>query len=136
MEQDKPATEEPRSGFWVGWVIFTAVLMWLVGMFQIIAGLTALFDPESLAVTNDRLPVVGFPVWGWIHIVIGTIVIFAGIGVRAGRRWARAIGIVLAALSAIGALAYSPAQTGASLLVVVVDILVIYGLSVHATEPT
>jgi hypothetical protein len=129
-------TEEPRSGFWVGWVIFAAFLMWIAGAFQIIAGITALSDPESLAATADRLPAFGFTVWGWVHIVMGTVVIFAGIGVRAGATWARAIGIVLAALSAISNLTYAPAQPEASILLAAMDVLVIYALAVHAREPT
>jgi hypothetical protein len=128
-------TDEPRSGFWVGWIIFATFLMWIVGAFQIIAGLTALLDPESLAASSDRLPAFGYPVWGWIHIVLGTVVIFAGIGVRAGARWARAIGIILAGLSAIGTLVYAPAQPEASILVVAIDVLVIYALAVQAAEP-
>jgi hypothetical protein len=129
-------TEEPRSGFWVGWVIFVSVLMWIVGAGSVIAGITALGDPESLAASADRLPAFGFTVWGWIHIVLGTVVIFAGIGVRAGARWARAVGITLAGLSAISTMTYSPAQPEPSLLIVVIDVLVIYGLAVHARERT
>jgi hypothetical protein len=129
-------TEEPRSGFWVGWVIFVSFLMWIVGAAAVIAGLTALGNPGSLAASADRLPAFGFTVWGWIHIVLGTVVIFAGIGVRAGARWGRAVGIILAGLSAISTMTYSSAQPEPSLLIVAMDILVIYGLAVHAGERT
>jgi hypothetical protein len=124
--------EKPISGFWVGWIIFAAVMMWLVGAFQIIGGITALTDPEGLVVTNERLLAFDLRVWGWIHIVMGTIVIFAGIGVRAGAAWARAVGITLAGISALSNLVYAPAQTGAPVLIVTIDILVIYALARHA----
>jgi hypothetical protein len=38
--------------------------MWILGTFQIIAGITALFDPESLAASADRLPAFGIPSGG------------------------------------------------------------------------
>jgi hypothetical protein len=124
------------AGFWVGWVIFASVMMWLVGAFQIIAGITALTDPQGLVVTDERLLAFDLTVWGWIHIVLGTVVIFAGIGVRGGAVWARTVGIALAGLSALSNLAYAPAQTGAPVLIVAIDILIIYALARHARGRT
>jgi hypothetical protein len=127
--------EERTSGFWVGWIVFAALMMWIVGAFQIIAGITALTDPESLVVTDERLLAFDATAWGWIHIVLGTIVIFAGIGVRAGAVWGRAVGITLAGLSALSSLAYAPAHD-ASIVILPIDILVIYALAVHARGRT
>jgi hypothetical protein len=120
------------SGFWTGWIVFASVMMWLTGAFQIIAGITALTDPEELVITDERLLAFDPTVWGWIHIVLGTVVIFAGIAVRAGAVWGRAVGITLAGLSALSNLAYAPSQTGAPILIVAIDILVIYALARHA----
>jgi len=39
--------------------------------------------------------------WGWIHLIVGVIVAFAGWGLLSGRIWARVVAITLAVLSAI-----------------------------------
>ena len=39
--------------------------------------------------------------WGWIHLILGIVVALAGVGLLAGRSWARVVGITLAVLSAI-----------------------------------
>ena len=40
--------------------------------------------------------------WGWIHLLLGILLVFAGFGVFAGQLWARTVGVLVAGLSAIG----------------------------------
>jgi hypothetical protein len=48
-----------------------------------------------------------------------------------GNVLARTVGVVLAGLSALSALAFSAAAPAWALLVIVLDVLVIYALTVH-----
>jgi hypothetical protein len=53
MAQYELNREPPLSGWAVGGITFAAVLMIMVGLFQAIAGLTAIIDDEFFVVTRD-----------------------------------------------------------------------------------
>ena len=117
---------------WTGLVVFAACMMWLLGFFQAIAGFAAIVNPDYYTVATARLLLVSsYTTWGWIHLVLGVLVFLAGIGVMSGNPLARGVGVVLAGLSAISALAFSPAAPVWAVVVVVIDVLVIYALVVH-----
>jgi hypothetical protein len=124
------------STTWQGWAYFGAVIMVLVGLFQATLGLIALFDEEYFTFrSNELLAIHNYAPWGWVHLIGGLAAVVAGAGIIAhGRRWARVLGVVVAALSAIvnlGFLAASPVWSG---LVITLDVLVIYALTVHGRE--
>jgi hypothetical protein len=119
---------------WVGWAIFACVMMVLVGGFNIIYGLVALFDDQKLLATKSALVVFDFTTWGWILLILGIVQVLAAMAVFAGKLWGRIIGIIMAGLNAWGALTFLQAQPVWSALIIVVDVLVIYALSVHGRE--
>jgi hypothetical protein len=107
----------------------------MVGAFQIIEALTALFRRTYYTVNNDHLLVrVNYTGWGWIHLVLGVLLVCAGLGLFTGQMWARVVGVVLAGLSAVANLVFIAAYPFWSLTVIFLDILVIYAISVHGRE--
>lgn len=128
---EAPAT---RTG-WAGWVIFAAVMMTVVGAFQFIEGLTALFRRSYYLVVNDDLLVrLNYTGWGWIHMIIGGLLVIAGLGLFTGRMWARVIAVTLAGLSALVNLAFIPAYPWWAITVIALDVFVIYAICVHGRE--
>jgi hypothetical protein len=119
---------------WVGWVYFAGILMIIMGIFQAISGLTALLNDEWFLVTKESLVTFDFTTWGWVHLLVGGVVIAAGSAVLNGRTWGRVVGIALATLSAIANFLFIPAYPIWSILVIVVDVLIIYALAVHGDE--
>jgi len=119
---------------WVGWAIFASVLMVLVGGFNIIYGLVALFDDQKLVATKSALVVFDFTTWGWVLLIIGIVQVFAAMAVFSGRLWGRIVGMVMAGLNAWGQIAFLQAQPVWSALIILVDVLVIYALTVHGRE--
>jgi hypothetical protein len=120
---------------WTGWVIFAAIMMIVVGAFEIIEALTALFRRSYYLVSNDDLLVrVNYTGWGWVHLAIGVLLVCAGLGLFTGRMWARVLGVTLASLSALVNLAFIAAYPWWALTVILIDILVIYAISVHGRE--
>jgi hypothetical protein len=124
---------EPTA--WVGWIMFAGIMMIMLGTFQAIAGLVALFNDQYYLVTrNDLLVSLDFTTWGWVHLLLGVVVAAAGLGVMVGQMWARVVGIVVALLSAIVNIAFLAAYPVWSTIIIVVDVLVIYALTVHGRE--
>jgi hypothetical protein len=120
---------------WVGWIIFAGTMLVLVGTFHVIQGLVALFDDGYYLVGKNGLTVnVDYTGWGWTHLIGGIIIIAAGLGLFAGRMWARVVGVVLAGLSAILNFAFIAAYPFWSLTVIALDIFVIYALTAHGRE--
>lgn len=120
---------------WVGWVFFAGIMLTLVGVFQVMAGLVALFDKSYYLVTTNHLVVhMSYTAWGWVHIALGALAIFAGAGVMSGRMWARIYAILLASISAVANLAFISAYPVWGVIMITVDVLVIYALAVHGNE--
>jgi hypothetical protein len=120
---------------WVGWIGFAGVMMVLLGMFHVIDGLVALFQDDYFLVTRSGLTVhLDYTAWGWVHLIGGIIVGGAGIALFAGKIWARSIGVVVALLSAVVNLGFLAAYPIWSTIMIAVDILIIWALTVHGGE--
>lgn len=127
------AKNEEVSG-WVGWVFFAGFMMIIMGVMQAISGLTALLNSNWLLVGKENLLLLNFTTWGWVHLLLGMIVLVAGFSVMHGARWARFVGVVLAAFGAIANLAYVNTYPIWSIALIAIDVIIIYALTVHAGE--
>jgi hypothetical protein len=126
---------EPDPTGWTGWIVFASFMMILVGSFQAIQGLVALFDDGFYVVRESGLVVdVNYNVWGTVHLLLGVLLLLSGAGVLAGNLAARTVGVILAGLSALANMAFIGAYPVWSLLIITVDVLVIYALIVHGRE--
>jgi hypothetical protein len=120
---------------WVGWVVFAGVIMMINGTFSAIAGLIALFNDDYYLVGPSGLVVnVDYTAWGWVHLLLGLVVAAAGFGAMAGQTWARALGVIMASVSAIINFAFLAAYPVWSAIVITLDVFVIYALIVHGGE--
>lgn len=72
--------------------------------------------------------------WGWTHLLLGVVAILVAAGLLAGNTVARVVGVGIAMLSAVVNLVFLPASPWWSTLVIVFDVLVIYGLTAHGGE--
>lgn len=126
-----PVTEDR----WSGWVLFSSMMLIMLGCFQGIAGLVALFNKGYYLVASSGLVVhVDYTAWGWAHLIVGVVALVAGFGLFTGRLWARILGIAVAGISAIVNFAFIPAFPLWALTMIVVDFLVIYGVAAHGRE--
>ncbi|GAA4941701.1 DUF7144 family membrane protein [Actinoplanes utahensis] len=120
---------------WVGMVVFAGVMLLMLGGFQAIEGVIALFRDEFYLTTEAGLVVpVDFSAYGWTHLILGLIAVGTGLGILAGQTWARVVGIIIAVLSALVNLAFLPAYPIWSTIVIALDVIVIYALCAHGRE--
>jgi hypothetical protein len=126
---------QPDPTGWTGWIVFASFMMFLLGAFQAVQGLVALFDDGFYLVTSGNLVVdVNYNVWGTVHLLLGVLLMLSGAGVLTGNLAARTIGVILAALSALANMAFIGAYPFWSIIIITVDVLVIYALTVHGRE--
>lgn len=119
---------------WVGWVYFAGVMMALLGFFEMIAGFTALFKDSYYVVLPNSIVSVSWTTWGWVHLILGIVVLLAGFAVLAGQMWGRALGVLIAVLAAVANMLFIPAYPVWSIIMLVVCVLVIYALIAHGAE--
>jgi hypothetical protein len=124
-EAERPAV----SGWVVGGIYFAASLMLLVGIFQAIAGLTAILDDAFYVVTENYVFDLDVTAWGWIHLILGVLVAFAGWALFARRVWAGVTAIVLAMFSAIANFFFIPYYPVWSVLMIALAIWVIWAIT-------
>jgi hypothetical protein len=129
-EYGKPITQGAAH-----WVVFAGVMLILLGAFQAIEGLVALFQDTYYAVRPSGLVIsADYTVWGWVHLVLGVVALLTGMGLLAGNLAARVVGVCLAGISAIVNLAFIAAFPVGSTLLIAFDVVVIYAIVVHGGE--
>ncbi len=120
---------------WVGWIVFAATMMVIVGGLHIFQGLVALFNDDYYLVGKNGLTIhLDYTAWGWTHLIAGVVVAAAGLGLYTGRMAARVIGVLVASLSLLVNFAFIAAYPFWSTIVIAVDIFVIYALTAHGRE--
>lgn len=125
-------TNEPSG--WVGWVYFAGFMLILSGFLQMVAGLTALLKDEYFVVTERAILTINFTGWGWIHLILGIVILMAGISLFQGSTWARVVAVMLAILSFVAQFAFVSSYPIWSIVAMIINVLVIYALTVHGTE--
>jgi hypothetical protein len=137
-----PTGQGPESEYyadeptlWVGWIAFASVMMMLLGSLHAIQGLVGLFQDEYYLVgKNDLVVHVDFTTWGWVHLIAGILIAVAGGALLAGQMWARALAVVVAFGSAILNIAFLSAYPIWSTMMIVMDVLIIWAVTVHGRE--
>lgn len=127
-------TQREPSAWAVGWTIYAAVMMWLVGGFHAIAGLVGIINDEFYLVTPEYIFEFNVATWGWIHLLMGILVILAGVALFGGAVWARTIGVIMASISILVNFAWLPFYPFWSLMMITAGIFVIWALTVHGRD--
>ena len=120
---------------WVGWILFAAIMLMMVGTFNAIDGLVAIFK-DDFTLVSPRGTALVFDVtgWGWIHLIFGILQVLIGLALFSGKLWARISAIILAVLNAISQLTFLPVYPIWSIIIIAVDVLIIWALTVHGEE--
>jgi hypothetical protein len=116
-----------------GWVLFAAVLLFLVGSANMIEGLAAI-DGSNFFVRNAHDIFGNLSMWGWIIFAIGVAQYLAGIMVLIKNQLARWFGMATFAAGAMVELLSLPDAPFWSLAVVALNVLGLYALAVHGAR--
>jgi len=121
---DRPSA---RAGH--GWIVFAAVMFLFAGATHLLWGISALskasyFRSEGLLFGELKM-------WGVFYVVGGALAILAGVMVLRRSAFGAMLGIGLAMLSGLLTLITIGAYPVWSVIALVVDGLIIYGLAVH-----
>lgn len=127
------ASREPSS--WaIGWAMFAAIMLMMVGFFHIIAGIGGIATDTVYVANQDWVLEANVSTWGWIHLLWGIILVLCGVGIFTGNVFARTIGVIGAGLSAIASFAFLPYYPVWAIVIISIDVAVIWALTAHGRD--
>ncbi len=127
-------TDTRGSRLATGFITFAGVLMIMTGGFQALVGLVAVLQDDFYVATKNYVFDFDATAWGWIHLIVGVVVVLAGFGILAGQLWGRIVGVVLALVSAITNFAFIPFYPFWSILIIALDVFIIWALLAHGRD--
>jgi len=128
---------ERQPSYWAaGWSAFAGIMLIMLGLFHAIAGLAEVIDPDAYIVSEDYVFKLSSDAWGWIHLLGGIIVFFAGFAIFRGAVWGRTGGVIIALVSGFAAFAWLPYAPGSAIVIIAIEIAVIWALTSHGRDVT
>ena len=113
-----------------GWVTFAGVMLFVVGVLNVIYGIAAIGD-SSFFVQDQKYILSNLNTWGWVTVILGVFQLVAAFSLWSGSLYGRIFAIIAASLSAIGALLSIPAYPFWSLAIFAIDIIIIHQVAVY-----
>ncbi len=123
-----------RSSWAVGWEYFASVMLVIIGIFGIVEGIVAIAKKEFFVVGEKWVFNFNVTTWGWIHLVLGVVVLIAGLGILSGNVLARSVGVIVAGLSAIANFMWLPYYPVWSVTIIALNVAVIWALTAHGRD--
>jgi len=74
-----------HTGWAIGWTLFAAIAMGVIGAWWITVGIVSLDDGEFFAKQNFTFRF-STTAWGWIHLITGVLTLAAGFGLFMGKK--------------------------------------------------
>jgi hypothetical protein len=121
---------------WSGWIWFASIIMILTGVFNAVEGLVALLNQAFYVTDGKRLLLFDLTTWGWVHLLVGTLVMFAGTVLLSGVTWARAVAVAVVSFNAVTQVAFISTYPMWSTIVIALSVLVIWAVVVHGRDAT
>ncbi|MFZ3474288.1 DUF7144 family membrane protein [Streptomyces sp. 4.24] len=111
-----------------GTTVFAAALMIFGGAMAIFEGIAAIAKDGLFLATRHYVFEFSLAGWGWVHLILGLILVFAGCAVISGALWARFFGVAVAGLGAIANFLWLPYYPLWALVLIAVNLFVIWAL--------
>lgn len=118
----------------VGWAGFAGVMLILIGIMDFIQGLVALVNDEFYVIDDDWVVKFDVTAWGWIHVVLGIVLVASGIGIFSGNVAARTVGVIVAGLAMLANFAWLPYYPVWSIILIAFSGAIIWALTAHGRD--
>jgi hypothetical protein len=117
-----------------GWTVFAGVVLLIVGSLDALYGLAAILNNEVVIVGGNGVIIADVTTWGWVHLVLGSIVALTGLGLFAGNPSARWAAVVVITINAIAQIVWFPAAPLWAFMMILLDVVIIYQLTARWDE--
>jgi hypothetical protein len=116
-----------------GWIAFAGVVLVIVGSLDALWGLAAILNDEIVVVGGQGALIIDITTWGWVHLILGAILILTGLGLLSGNEAARIAAIFFVAVNTVAQIVWFPAAPLWAFLMIILNVTIIYQLTTHWT---
>jgi len=116
-----------------GLIIFAAVLLLVLGFFNMIYGIAAIANSHVFT-ANAHYVIGDLRAWGWITLILSVLQLVAAAGILAGNQLARWFAVAVVGLNAIDMMFFVPAYPFWALCIIAVDVVALYGLCAYGSR--
>jgi hypothetical protein len=117
-----------------GWTVFAGALLLIVGSLDALWGLAAILNDDVVLVGGEGVILADVTTWGWVHLILGSIVACTGLGLFTGAEWARFTALFFISINAVTQIVWFPAAPLWAFLMVILDVAIIYQLTARWEE--
>ncbi|MEU7333019.1 DUF7144 family membrane protein [Streptomyces parvus] len=118
----------PGSPWAAGGTVFAGVLLFVDGVLGVLKGIAGIASNDVYTRINDYVFKFSVTSWGWIHLILGVVLILVGWGILKGAAWARGAGVALASLNLIANFMWLPYTPVWAIVTIAIDVFVIWAL--------
>ena len=112
-----------------GWAAFAGVMMFLAGSLNALWGLGGILNDDIVVVGGQGALVADITTWGWVHLILGSLIALTGVGLITGNSAARFAGIFFISVNAISQIVWFPAAPLWAFLLIVLDVVILFQLT-------
>lgn len=133
----RPAASGDDAGNpWAGGgTLFAGFLLFVDGVLGVIKGIAGIATNDVYTVVNDYVFKFNVTAWGWIHLILGVLLIVVGLSILKGAPWARVVGIVLVSLNLIANFMWLPYTPIWAVVTIAIDVFIIWALCTDRSKP-
>jgi hypothetical protein len=133
MKPASSAAGRHAEGHGYGLVLFAAILLLVVGFFNMLYGIAAIAN-SHVFVANAHYVIGDLRAWGWVTLIISVLQLVAAGGILAGNQLARWFAVAVVGLNAIAMMFFIPAYPFWALVIIAVDVVALYGLCAYGSR--
>jgi hypothetical protein len=133
VRSDSASGGRHAEGRGYGLIFFAAILLFVVGFFNLIYGIAAIANSHVFT-ANANYVFANLRTWGWITLIIAILQLAAAGGILVGNQWARWFAVAVVGLSAIDMMFSLPAYPFWALSIIAMDIVALYGLCAYGSR--
>ncbi|MFC9125877.1 hypothetical protein ACFT4A_03410 [Streptomyces sp. NPDC057099] len=122
---DRGGADDPLAA---GGLTLGGTLMVVYGLFAVLQGIAAIANDEVYTSFGEYVFAFDLTAWGWIHLVVGVLVVVAGFGLFTGALWARVAGACVVGLALIANFIWLPYQPFWSIIMIVTGLFVLWSV--------
>jgi hypothetical protein len=117
-----------------GWIAFAGIMLILAGAIDFFDGIWAVSANAAVRAGYDTAVWDNLRAWGVIYILLGIGLIVTGFFIFQRAPWAVMVGIVVSTIAAILHAFWLFSQPIASLILIIINLLILYGLVMYGTD--
>jgi hypothetical protein len=117
-----------------GWTVFAGIILFIVGSLDALWGLAALLNNDIVIVGGHGAIVANITTWGWVHLILGSLMALTGLALFAGSSGARWLAVFFVTVNTITQIVWFPAAPLWAFLMILLDVTILYQLTARWEE--